>query len=364
MWKINKPFAVLAGMLFLAIGLASCSDDSSDVADNSKDVTVTFTMSVGAPETVTRAGNVDWTDYDSIPGQGVENRIDLDRLQVFFYDSEGRYVSRVDHMTIHNIDSTTYSFIGTMRVDTLSLPDNHLFSGKVMVIANADASSLIGKNLGDTAVSGLQYNYTPGTELQSIPMWGIKTVSNIDLSPGQHSNLNDIWLLRALAKVNVNLTQDMLRRGYTLTDVKLNNYNTVGYVLPAGYRQVDNTRILNFDSGSALSFHPFKVSSISPPSEGSGEVSEVPISLLSRTLYLPEYDNSTTPTTISVTIKSPDGSLRSATFEFANYVNGDYSSSLNVVRNHAYVFNVYGNPIKIVLKVQPWTVFEHEGVIM
>lgn len=346
-WLMTTAIICLAVLSF-----ASCSSDDDSVPDTSHDVTVTFTMSLGTPQTVTRAANRDWTDYDSIPGEGIENRVDLDRLSVLLYDNNGRYVSRVSNLVLRSIDSTTYQADGILRVDTLRLGSNYTFNGKMVVVANTDATPPVGQALTSGNVSGLSFDYTPGNSLDAIPMWGVQKLSNVSLAPGERVDLNEIWMLRAMAKINVNLTEDMTKRGYTLSKVTLNRYNTRGYVLPSGYNQVDNTRILNFDSGTALSFNPLL------------SVSTDSVDFTGKTIYLPEYDSSTTPTTLSVTIKGPDGSTRSASFEFANYANGNWSSPLNVVRNHAYVFNVYGNPIKIDLQVLPWTVFTHEEIVM
>lgn len=351
----QKPFQGkgLVGILLSLLLLASCSsNDETITPDTSKDVTVTFTMSLGEPQTVTRAANQDWTDYDSIPGEGIENRVDLSNIHVYFYNTNGSYLSRVENIVVRSIDSTSYMVEGTLRVDTLSLGTGYSFSGKMMVVANADAPSLEGMSLNDAASIAPTFDYTPGRSLSSIPMWGVTTLSNVSFAPGERTQLNDVWLLRSMAKVNVNLTEDMTRRGYKLTKVTLNRYNTRGYILPSGYNQVENTRILNFDTGAALSFNPLE------------SVRTDSVNFTDKTLYLPEYDNSTTPATITVEIQATDGSTRTATFDFASYRNGVYLAPMNVVRNHAYVFNVYGNPIKIDLKVEPWTVFTHEQIIM
>lgn len=342
----------ILGLLFVVMALASCGGDDATAYDySSHEVTVSFTMSLGSPQAATRARNIDWTAYDSIPGAGMENRVDLTTLQVYFYDTAGNYFGRAENLTLQRQDSTTYNVTGVMRVDTLTLAAGNRFSGKMVVYANTGAAVAQGVALADDAIGSLSYGYVPGTAPSAIPMWGVKTVSDADFTPGHRTDLSDIWLLRAMAKVDVGLTDDMAARGYRLTRVVLSGYNTQGYVLPKGYGSVGDTRILNYDSGEALSFNPF-------PSATADSVT-----FTGRTLYVPEYDNSV-PARITVTIGHPDGTERTASFDFARYTGGSRSGSMNIVRNHAYVFSVYGDPIKIELKVLPWTVFRHSEIVL
>lgn len=339
-------------LLLLAVLLAACSGDEADDPSQPQEryVQVAFTMSVGDAEAVTRA-NTDWTEYDSEAATAMENYIDLEKLHVSFYDraADGtyNYLSSVENIRLMRRDATTYELIGNMNVLSSRIASNgYRFTGKVVVTANCDAPSLAS---GSTIASGagLTYDYTPGTEPESIPMWGVMSLSNIDLTPGRRTDISDIWLLRTMAKVEVGLRQDMADRGYTLAQVYFNKYNTRGYVYPAGYSQVDNTRLLNYDSGAALSFNPL-ASAAAEPKDFTGKV-----------IYLPEYDNSPGDATITVVIADANGGERTYTFPFAAYTDGKQTGTMNIVRNHYYKFSVYGNPITIDLTVQPWTVIRH-----
>lgn len=343
--SIIKNIIWILAVLFV---LASCSSEEDAPVNTNHDVTVSFTMSLGSPQTVTRAGSFAAAGDSAL----VENRLNVDSMQVVLYNTDGSYFSRVEHLTMQRRDATTYDVVGVMRVDSLSLGAGNRFTGKLVIYANTDASALQGDSLNHEAVQQLSYNYNAGTTLTSIPMWGVKAV-DVNLTSGSQADFGEIWMLRAMAKVNVNLRSDMTARGYSLRSVRLTNYNTRGFVLPSGYSTTDNTNSLLNNSSQV--FNPY-VGTLA--STGS-------IDFTGKTLYLPEYNNeSSTATSITVVINDPDGTTRTATFPFAAYSGGSESGNMNIVRNHAYQFYVYGNPIKVDLTVVPWTVFRHSEVVL
>lgn len=243
-----------------------------------------------------------------------------------------------------------------MQIAVTDLQTNNTFTGKMVIYVNGGNSTTNWLQPIGTVKDSYTYNFNPATTLSFIPMWGVKEINNMTMNNGQRYDIGDIYLLRSMAKVTVKLTDEMVNRGYTLDDVTLNNYTNTGYVVPST-TDVSSTELLTFDQ----SFHP----SAASLSNGSLNFTMATSSTTTTSLYIPEYDNSeSAPTTITVRVKrgngTEDGDIRTATFRFGSYTDGNYTSAVNIVRNHHYVFNVYGDPIKINLEVEPWTVFEHD----
>lgn len=346
----------LAGLLCLMLfALTSCSsDDDGDehATGETRNIQVSLTLTLEGPST---RANTDWTDYDpKDKGTAMENYIDVNRLHVCLYSQTGTFVSKVDSLTVLSVDSTgstTYHLLGEMHVNTAML-DNNRLTGKIVVYANTDMAN-DELAYGMPAIREMAYDYTPGSTISEIPMWGIRQITDFQLPQGREVTLPDIDMLRAMAKISVDMPDSMIQRGYRLERVTLDRYNTQGYVLPAGFNDVSETRLLNYDSGTALSFNP-----LSSPSTERKELTD-------GLLYIPEYDNSARDATLSIWVRNPNGTITERTFPIASYTDGVLSGNMNIVRNHYYQFHVYrSNDILIDVDVKQWTVIRHPEVVM
>ena len=188
--------------------------------------------------------------------------------------------------------------------------------------------------------------------MQYIPMWGVLQ-AELALVPGQQCNIGNIYLLRAISKVTVKLSDTMIQNGYTLKSVSVDKYNSSGYVLPANASTVTDTRALNQEA------------CINVPEQTAATNMAGTITNNETIIYLPEYDNATSKdATMSVVVVGPDGEemefLGDAGITFRNYTSGvaTEGSEYDIVRNHHYVFTItgaeVGHELTLVVQTMPW----------
>ena len=339
-------------LLLLAATLASCVYDDEPALhsdDGRQAVQVTFTLAAGNAPTDTRAT---WGDhqYDSENiGTAWESAIDPDDLHVLLYTADGRntYVARVENLVSFRNDDGTYTYHGQLTADADDLtPDT---SCKIMVFANC------GINNNTEDISSIATNTTFEQNARYIPLWGVKTTP-LNLTPGTADNLGDIDLLRAMAKVEVTLS-DALTGEYTLGSVSLNRYNTTGYCLPAGYATAPQTTDLDREDGTApISFNP-KASVPSSPSPIGFQIENG-----RAVCYLPEYEaDDTKPAQLTITLDK-DGKTKDYTLDLKDY-NTDNGGYYDLVRNHIYRYTITGvndGTLTVQYLVLPWELVSTE----
>lgn len=436
--SLSAPLVVC---LFAALALSACSSDSNDTPTPDADPTtiVTLTLQLNAPQSVTHskpydrngvsADNAatahsnaftrttftegDWDPIDNPEsGNAYEDNIEAGRLIVIFYDEAGKYLARVNSIraTQANRSATggtdnTVTIEGIMETGLTEATYEKLFAsggfnGTVAVFANIDDPSASTPGYWNSmeleqAAGSAVYTYTPTTAngatpdkgLKSIPMFGFRKFDQTDdnkivIQRAGHTDLGVIPVLRAMAKVSVELTQEMIAAHFTLQSVSLSNYNTSGMVAPLysnffkdGYYNILPLTYANsfnlpaspgYDSGS-IAFDA---------TDGTNEQTT------SLNLYIPEYRNveesSTTrlgtlqssAATISVTIHRnyDDGKenyTRTGTLQFCDYdASGqpDTSHGYDIVRNHHYHYYIYSKELDVKVKVEKWNVIDTHKV--
>lgn len=308
---------------------------------------VAFTLKLDKAQPATRTTWGD--DYDSQAGEGYENRID--QLQVVLYSKDNAAYP------LHNLwqetsstqdEENTYTFVG--NIDTNGDDSPKAGQYKIMVFANCEDISEE-NNLGNLTY---QYTYTDSEADPAIPMWGV-TTTTLNLTPGEREEIGNIDLLRAVAKVEVQLQDNNDTQGFSLTGVTISTANTQGYCLPLDYDKVRTTAALNREEETDITtFHPY------PNSATTTDLAFTNDGNNTYTLYLPEYDNGTgnTPATLSVTVADGDGQEETYTLEFKNYTNGQPTGeAYNIVRNHLYRYTITkidNGQLTVQHQVMPW----------
>ena len=312
--SLHIAFAALLSLLLLA----SCSrNDEVAVAEGEEGkVYVTLTLSINGEEVGSRATWNSEQDTDE-EGVGWENKID--DLQILIYDDADEYVGTVEDLFASN----------SQYVGTLSGTNWQSGTYKFVVLANFTASNT---KLADLAA--ITYNQNA----EYIPMWGVLK-SNFTFPAGKRTDIGSIDLLRAMAKVEVNFAESF-PSNYKIGSITINPYNTQGYCLPAGYASVDATGELDREETNPASFNPLdSPSNMELIFKGENN---------SYYIYLPEYDNSTKPAKIQVTVNDKPYDL-----EFKDYENGapKEGTQYDIVRNHIYRYTITGvNDGKLVIK--------------
>lgn len=291
------------------IAMFACSsplDEEPPVfSGTSGKVNVEFTLAMN--KTQSRAISFENPEND-------ENAIDLKTLKFFLYTFDYQYLDEIKNVIPYSYEGNTYHLLG-------ELPKAYS-DFRIVVLCNCNTSQ-------QSLSSFIPFN---SENLSYIPMWGVSTYSGF-LKPDTVNDLGTIDLLRAMAKVEVTL-DDNLTENFILTGVSFNKYNKMGYCLPKEYDKTNQTKDLSPENdwfnvnndveGNNLQFMPYG------GDKGNHFVA-----------YIPEYDNSDGTLQMPVSITTTEGisiaNSGNSMIEFKNYADG---SPFNVVRNHVYHFNI------------------------
>lgn len=318
--SLHIAFAALLSLL----SLASCSrNDEVAVAEEEEDkVYVTLTLSINGEEAGSRAT---WEDNDN-PEDGNKWENTIDDLQILIYDANNNYVGKVEDL-IQLLDGR---YSGKLSDAEWTGNTNY----KIMAFANCPSID------NPSNINTLDYTRA---NVSYIPMWGV-TTAQFNLTPGVSEDIGSIDLLRAMAKVEVIMNAE----GYTIDNIAVDKSNPNGYCLPNGYNSVSETDQLDMEGETPASFKPYT----SETPESKAEDGQ-------HYIYLPEYDNSTKPAKIQVTVNNETYEL-----EFKDYENGAPTGDpYDIVRNHIYRYTITGvNDGKLIIKYKamPWELVTSE----
>lgn len=328
--------------------MVSCSSDDSPVDSGS--IRLVFRIYMPTASVQSRA-----TGEGTEVGEDWENAVNPGQLHVVLYTQNGRNIGGLEHVVlIKTSEPNVYDVTGSMLMSKLLLEDG-IFNGQIMVYANMDGVNEQA-DFSEALVDSLRFPYHSGSHF--IPMWGIKKLG-INLEAGKQTHIGTINLLRAEAKIKVQLRSDMTDY-YELSKVTLSQVNHSGYCLPQymNIRGLQDVQLLEH-----AAFAHFVV----------GSQKQTDVDLSHGAIYVPEYDNTTDAAQtaiIHLTLRDKrDGTTQDYTLPFVEY--GDDGSPTNtpvdIVRNHYYLFTVYrGNDgmLSIQLSVRKWYYVQHDDIQM
>lgn len=359
-------FLLATAMAWLGcIALVSCDQGDTGAENTEAHITLTLCLKGTDTDNNTRIGQsggkqiASRSEDDEIdePGTEMENSIDFSRFHVVFYDANHRMAGILQNMVLIHVGGSIYRLTGSLPVSNKVLVGNH-FVGKMVVYANFDMSSEdLQKDYNHTDIARKSFNYEANPEY--LPMWGVQKV-DFTLAAGKRQDFSDIDLLRAVAKVKVNLSNDMKKNGWSIHSMQLFNYNNKGYCMPGKYKDCEQTASLTHEEFE----HFFNSRQIS----GITMAEDVPI-------YLPEYQNNGQKDADKCIIKLKLArneiveSDKEYTLRFIDYTDkGTEGTTTNdIVRDHYYTFEVYkgSNGQNLVkLTVRKWNVRDHEEIVM
>lgn len=346
-------------LIFLLVSMLSVScvsDSDPDIMPTDEPRNIIFTVSLA--ENKTRAA---WEEvYPSEEGVLFDFRINPEKLHVVIFAEDGTRLGTLENLLYFPTDDsdTQFLFIGQMpEAFAKHFNDNAdetVRKYKFMVLANCDASTS-----GEQYITFNHAQLHPSNVNASIPMWGVTEVELTPLEGNQRWDIGDISLLRAAAKVEVKLSDELKNEGTTINSATLKYYNQTGYVLPSGGMTALQTADLDQEECVRVYRHaaetlPF----IKDETTGNYYV------------YVTEYDNinySGERNKISLTCKVGD---EEKTFEdaisFCRYSEGlpDENSPYNIVRNHIYEFTITkiaGSNLVLEYTVANWTTEDWDG---
>ncbi len=364
-------FLLATAMAWLGcIALVSC--DQGDIGAENTEAHITLTLCLKGTDTDndTRTGQSGGKqiasrsedDETGEPGTEMENSIDLSRFHVVFYEANQQMAGILQNMVLVHLGGNIYRLTGTLPVSNKVLVGNH-FEGKMVVYANFEMSEAdLQKDYNDMDIAQKSFGYEANPKY--LPMWGVKKVA-FTLAAGKRQDFSDIDLLRAVAKVKVNLSNDMKKNGWSIHSMQLINYNDRGYCMPGKYTDCEQT--------ASLTHEAFEHFLDSKQTVGITMKDNVPI-------YLPEYQNNGKEDVNKCVIKlklasngkvelDTSGNEKEYTLRFIDYTDkGTEGTTTNdIVRDHYYTFEVYkgSNGQNLVkLTVRKWNVRDHEEIVM
>ena len=364
-------FLLATAMAWLGcIALVSCDQGDTNAGEAEANITLTLCLKGADKNSNTRMGQPfvkplasrGEEDKTEDPETEMENSIDLSRFHVVFYDANHRMAGILQNMVLVHLGGNIYRLTGSLPVSNKVLVGNH-FDGKMVVYANFDMSEDdLQKAYNDPGIAQKSFAYEANPKY--LPMWGVKKVS-FTLTAGKLQDFSDIDLLRAVAKVKVNLSNDMKKNGWSIHSMRLINYNNKGYCMPIKYAECEQT--------ASLTHEAFEHFLDSKQTGGITMNDNVPI-------YLPEYQNNGRGDADKCVIKlklkykgdvylDDSGNEKEYTLRFIDYTDkGAEGTTINdIVRDHYYTFEVYkGTNGKNLVKltVRKWNVREHEDIVM
>lgn len=361
-------FLLATAMAWLGcIALVSCDQGDTGVENTDAHITLTLCLKGTDTDNNTRIGpsggkqiaSRGEEDETEDPG---ENSIDFSRFHVVFYQTNQKKAGILQNMVLVHLGGNIYRLTGSLPVSNKVLVGNH-FEGKMVVYANFDMSEAdLQKDYNDTDIAQKSFGYEANPEY--LPMWGVKKV-DFTLTAGKRQDLEDIDLLRAVAKVKVYLSNDMKENGWRIHRMQLFNYNNQGYCMPGKYTDCEQTASLKHEEYEHF-YNSRQTSGITMTDD--------------RPIYLPEYKNvdraDGNQTIIRLKLArngnveqdAPDKD-KEYTLRFKEYTDeGKEGTTTNdIVRDHYYIFEVYkgSNGQNLVkLTVRKWNVRDHEEIVM
>lgn len=348
---------LLLSLALLPTGCASDGDVLCPEPDNGTASYVTFrvvTPKAMVTRTATRGvPDVDnaeiWGDgYLSEAGVDFDNALIGNQFNVFITDSGGMLITKLRNLiyieTTDSENNVVYSFSGEIPKDKVE--DLKTYSNARIHIAANCGSDI---SLSDA----LSFNHAgqPSKTFTAIPMWGVETFNFTTLKPG-NNDVGEIWLLRAMAKVEIIIDTKVTDNFITaLTSASVKNANTRGYVLPQTWSTVADTKALSFKNSLKALPSAAGISGMTPADDKTTD---------KIVFYLPETENTDGATEITLNYTLKGNESKSGVIKFAKYENGTPSDTYyDIVRNHLYRFEVsLSGKFVIRYTVCPWNTYE------
>ncbi len=327
----------------------SCNRTAIDVPVRPADpepMQVGFRIALGETSSAydTRADLDDGTAVD------YENYIDLENrdYRIYFFSTDDKYIDTFTPETLiplndNPLRAKLYEVVGKIEEP---LPD----AFKVVVLANWPSYPMpvAGRTTIDdicTSASSLYEYRTPFrlSREHTIPMFGVKSCSDMIFVPDMLTYVGTIHLLRAMAKVEVVCPTDT----WTLESVTLDRYNSRGYCAPQGvYDQSDY--IFN-ENGVVDYVKRLHLSGDRNDSDAKTPLAFEKIAEGRYTVYIPEYrntapDGTKAPDAAQIDVKFKEFPDKEYPIEFKFYNAPENGAALgdpfDIRRNRYYRFSV------------------------
>lgn len=344
----------------LLAGLTSCEDTTDaprpEVTDGMVEVSLTLVVDNGMQ---TRA----LTDGMELEGTAYENYIDIENrdFRIYAFNStDNKFISELVVKHIQPMSRSRNLYFVRAQMKRMPGPDF-----KLVVLANWEQNNGTYPTPDEETTihdvcEGSEYHYNRPflpTDGHRIPMYGIHTYQGVNFSDSMEAFLEDITLVRAMAKVEVLCEAP----GYELVSAEMTNFSAQGKAAPIGLYTTTGDIRNHWDTHMHLD-HADLV-----------HLGSIPFPIVvddSTSVYVPEYGNigkdENLRTYITVKLK-PQGADDSAAtpyrIDFVKYRNGKPTDEvMDIWRNNYYQFVItsVGVGIEVNYEVADWIHREEE----
>lgn len=201
-----------------------------------------------------------------VDGDASENYINFSGqdFEIILFDaSTGTYLTQIPGSA--RIDLTTNYEKGEYSIEVELSPENlerlpsdiSAWNFRVLILANwksagVDYPTFAGKNISEDAESNIWnertavFSYNPSAAgvswypspaqnpMRLIPMIGTATASGfaLDADRNVRNRKSTAYMLRSLAKISLEVSDELFRNGFDIAECKINKYNTTGLLIP------------------------------------------------------------------------------------------------------------------------------------
>ncbi len=351
--KTARPLSWL-GLIAVAMLLAACS--GSNEPSRVEQESYTLRLQLRTDGIFSRAA---WEDdwYDAWEDGSAFDRT-ISSLELYIIGEDGRMApmyaleekGSAAHIYTCEVDETTPG----VSIDSTS--QTATFSGKIMAVANIESVTTPWLSPGNDEAKKLPFDVRFSESLDwNIPMWGIASYSDIKIEADKVTMLDDIEMLRAVAKIAIRL-DDSIRDLYEIVSVRMAEgspgFKKSGYAMPEGGLAVSATGKISREECAAL--RPDAQEFALPPfvKTAAGEV----ITYVAET----RLANGESPIAFDVTLRLKDS--QSSPFTGTLYLSAYRQDNLSepadpireIVRNHIYQFTIKLAGISFIPSVRVW----------
>lgn len=337
-------FSLMAAMAMLMVSATGCIMEKEEpAAPDDGLMMVSFRVVTPMPKSdgASRADDGTWGgDYEAEGGSLFDNKLLSEGFKVIITQEDCTPVAEVTRFwcikttTENETNSAIYDFLGFINNEQDFDKVKALSTGKLHVIANAGTNPSL-----DDATYFTLSGQESTNGFDAIPMWGVKTVTNFNtMEKGKRFDAGDVWLLRAMAKVEILVSDDADNIITGLNSASLPGVNASGYLLPTGWATTAQTKDLTY----AASYRPYTstiaTTLIAKPQDADKK---------KIVFYLPECENPNGDSELRIAVKysTDDKTDNTGDLRFIKYDNGkpiEDDTPYNIVRNHLYRFTVTG----------------------
>lgn len=347
---------VLLPLLFIGCG----SDDSASVSVDACQVGFDIVVDGAGSPAASRSTRTPAGDY--APGEGYENYIDISSgdFRFLFFTADDKYIGRV---MVESVTPTS-TLTSSKRYYVLGGIDRDIAGDivgkpvKIVTLANWGSGNYDKLSLvkGETTIADVcnagTYRYVPNgfpSASNPIPLYGVTNAMALDFDAAGLAHVGTIHLLRAVAKVELELVR---ASGQTIEWVKLSRYNAQGYCAPSGVSLQDDYVHGNYDADYANTPHVVADAMKDEP------LQLTPMSATRYLIYVPEYDNLTDPARKAQLVVKFQGDDTEYKVDFKYYMEPPAGKQLNdpfsILRNYWYKFSLATAPLRVTVQMVPY----------